>query len=57
MSSPSKNLKELKPLEEYWEKQGQFRHLKDAKWDDFKKEIQAQVNHDWEVLKKRCGIE
>jgi pyruvate ferredoxin oxidoreductase beta subunit len=57
MSSPSKNLKELKPLEEYWEKQGQFRHLKDSRWDDFKKQIQAQVNHDWEVLKKRCGIE
>jgi pyruvate ferredoxin oxidoreductase beta subunit len=57
MSSPSKNLKELKPLEEYWEKQGQFRHLKDSKWDDFKKQIQEQVNHDWELLRKRCGLD
>lgn len=57
MSSPSKNLKELKPLEEYWAFQGQFRHLRDPKWDGFKKEIQDQINHDWELLKKRCGIE
>ncbi|MHA2065222.1 MAG: thiamine pyrophosphate-dependent enzyme [Candidatus Thorarchaeota archaeon] len=57
MSSPSKNLKELKPLKEYWATQGQFRHLKDSKWDDFKKQIQDQVNHDWEVLRKRCGLE
>ncbi|MFX1261282.1 MAG: thiamine pyrophosphate-dependent enzyme [Promethearchaeota archaeon] len=57
MSSPSKNLKELKPLEEYWETQGQFRHLKDSKWDGFKKQIQDQVNHDWDLLKKRCGLE
>ncbi|MFQ5832469.1 MAG: thiamine pyrophosphate-dependent enzyme [Candidatus Thorarchaeota archaeon] len=57
MSSPSKNLKELKPLKEYWASQGQFRHLKDSKWDDFKREIQEQTNHNWELLKKRCGIE
>ncbi len=57
MSSPSKNLKELKPLKEYWATQGQFRHLKDPKWDDFKKQIQDQVNHDWELLRKRCGLE
>jgi pyruvate ferredoxin oxidoreductase beta subunit len=57
MSGPSKNLKELKPLKEYWATQGQFRHLKDSKWDDFKKEIQDRMNHDWELLKKRCGIE
>ncbi|MHA2140095.1 MAG: thiamine pyrophosphate-dependent enzyme [Candidatus Thorarchaeota archaeon] len=57
MSSPSKNLKELKPLVDYWATQGQFRHLKDSKWDDFKKQIQDQVKHDWEVLRKRCGLE
>jgi pyruvate ferredoxin oxidoreductase beta subunit len=57
MSGPSKNLKELKPLEEYWATQGQFKHLKDPKWDDFKKQIQDQVNHDWEVLRQRCGLE
>jgi pyruvate ferredoxin oxidoreductase beta subunit len=57
MSGPSKNLKELKPLEEYWATQGQFRHLKDPKWNDFKKQIQDQVNHDWELLRKRCGLE
>lgn len=57
MSSPSKNLKELKPISEYWETQGQFRHLKDPKWDDFKKQIQEQINHDWQLLRKRCGLE
>lgn len=57
MSSPSKNLEELKPLDEYWATQGQFRHLKDSKWDDFKKQIQEQVNHDWQLLRKRCGLE
>jgi pyruvate ferredoxin oxidoreductase beta subunit len=57
MSGPSKNLKELKPLDEYWETQGQFRHLRDPKWNDFKKQIQDQVNHDWEFLRKRCGLE
>ncbi|MHA2021177.1 MAG: thiamine pyrophosphate-dependent enzyme, partial [Candidatus Thorarchaeota archaeon] len=57
MSGPSKNLKELKPLEEYWATQGQFRHLKEPRWNDFKKQIQDQVNHDWEILRKRCGLE
>ncbi|NHI82798.1 MAG: pyruvate ferredoxin oxidoreductase [Candidatus Thorarchaeota archaeon] len=57
MSGPSKRIKELTPLEEFWALQGQFRHLKDPKWSDFKKDLQDQVNHDWELLKKRCGIE
>ncbi|MFX0044345.1 MAG: thiamine pyrophosphate-dependent enzyme [Candidatus Hermodarchaeota archaeon] len=57
MSSPSKNLKELKPLEEYWASQGQFRHLRDPKWDDFKRTVQDQIKHDWELLRKRCGLE
>ncbi|MHA2602187.1 MAG: thiamine pyrophosphate-dependent enzyme [Candidatus Thorarchaeota archaeon SMTZ1-83] len=57
MSGPSKNLKELKPIEEYWASQGQFRHLRGPKWDDFKKVIQDQISHDWELLRKRCGLE
>jgi len=57
MSSASKNLKELKPVDEYFKRQGQFKHLFKPEWEDFRKSIQEQVNHDWEVLKKKCGVE
>jgi pyruvate ferredoxin oxidoreductase beta subunit len=57
MSGPSKRLKELTPLDEYWKTQGQFRHLLRPEWEDFRKEIQQQVNDDWELLKKKCGVE
>ncbi|MFW9959279.1 MAG: thiamine pyrophosphate-dependent enzyme [Candidatus Odinarchaeota archaeon] len=57
MSSASKNLKELKPVDEYFKTQGQFKHLFKPEWADFRKSIQEMVNHDWELLKKHCGVE
>ncbi|MCJ7817372.1 MAG: thiamine pyrophosphate-dependent enzyme, partial [Candidatus Thorarchaeota archaeon] len=57
MSGPSKNLKELKPVDEYFKTQGQFKHLFKPEWADFRKSIQEQVTHDWELLKKKCGVE
>jgi pyruvate ferredoxin oxidoreductase beta subunit len=57
MSGPSKRLKELKPLDEYLKPQGQFKHLFTPKWEDFRAEIQEQIKSDWELLKKKCGIE
>ncbi|MFW9848849.1 MAG: thiamine pyrophosphate-dependent enzyme [Candidatus Thorarchaeota archaeon] len=57
MSGPSKRLKELTPMEEYWKTQGQFKHLFKPQWEDFRHKIQEDVNHDWELLKKKCGVE
>ncbi len=57
MSGPSKRLKELKPMEDYMKPQGQFRHLFTDKWKDFRHQIQQWINEDWELLKKKCGVE
>lgn len=57
MSSASKNLKELKPVDEYFKRMGQFKHLFKPEWEDFRKSIQEQVTHDWELLKKKCGVD
>jgi pyruvate ferredoxin oxidoreductase beta subunit len=57
MSSASKNLKELKPVDEYFKRMGQFKHLFKPEWAEFKKSIQEQVTHDWELLKKNCGVD
>jgi pyruvate ferredoxin oxidoreductase beta subunit len=57
MSGPSRRLKELTPLEEYWKTQGQFKHLFEPEWEDFRNAIQQQINEDWALLKKKCGIE
>ncbi len=59
MSGPSKRVADagLKPVDEYFKTQGQFKHLFKPEWEDFRKRIQEQVNHDWELLKKRCGVE
>ncbi len=56
MSAPSKNLKELTPLDEFFKLQGQFKHLYKPEWEDFRKQVQAQVLADWELLKKKCGV-
>jgi pyruvate ferredoxin oxidoreductase beta subunit len=56
MSAPSKNLKELTPLDEFLKPQGQFKHLFKPEWEDFRKQVQSQITADWELLKKRCGI-
>lgn len=57
MSSPSKNLKELKPLDEYLQTQGQFKHLFTPKWESYRAEIQQDLKDDWELLRKKCGLE
>jgi len=57
MSTPSKRLKELKPIEEYMKPQGQFKHLFTDRWEDFREQIQEWVNEDWELLKKKCTEE
>ncbi|MHA1964478.1 MAG: thiamine pyrophosphate-dependent enzyme [Candidatus Thorarchaeota archaeon] len=57
MSGPSKRIKKLKPVDEYFLTQGQFKHLFKPEWEDFRIGIQEQVNRDWELLKKRCGVE
>lgn len=56
MSAPSKNLTELKPVDEYMKLQGQFKHLFSPQWEGFRKQVQKQVTADWERLKKKCGI-
>lgn len=56
MSAPSKNLKELTPLDEFFKLQGQFKHLYKPEWEDFRKQVQANVIADWELLKKKCGV-
>ncbi len=57
MSGPSKRIKELKPVDEYFKLQGQFKHLFTPQWDDFRKQIQEWVYEDWELLKKKCGVD
>lgn len=57
MSGPSKRLKELTLIEEYIKPQGQFKHLFTPRWESFRAQVQEWINEDWELLKKRCGIE
>ncbi len=57
MSGPSKRLKELKPVDEYFKMQGQFKHLFTPQWEDFRKQIQEWVLEDWHLLRKKCGLE
>ncbi len=57
MSAPSKNLTELRPLDEFLKLQGQFKHLFRPEWEDFRRQIQDQIRSDWELLKKKCGIQ
>ena len=57
MSAPSKSLKELKPVDEFMKLQGQFKHLFTPQWEDFRKQVQQQITADWELLKKKCGVE
>ncbi len=57
MSGPSKRLKELTPMEDYWKTQGQFKHLFKPEWEEFRNSIQEDINHEWALLKKKCGVE
>ncbi len=56
MSAPSKSLSELKPLDEFLKPQGQFKHLFKPEWEDFRRQFQDHVRADWELLKKKCGL-
>ncbi len=48
--------KEKKPIEEYLEPQGRFRHLfRDEKGAEMRKRMQEWVDYKWEQLLKRCG--
>ncbi|MBC7341427.1 MAG: pyruvate ferredoxin oxidoreductase [Clostridia bacterium] len=44
-----------KPIEEWLKPQGRFRHLFTPENEHVIKEIQAQVDRDWERLMQRCG--
>jgi len=48
--------KEKKPLDEYLELQGRFRHLfRDEKGTEVRRQMQEFVDYKWEQLLKRCG--
>ncbi len=48
--------KEKKPIEEYLEPQGRFRHLfRDEKGAEVRKRMQEWVDYKWEQLRERCG--
>jgi pyruvate ferredoxin oxidoreductase beta subunit len=49
--------KELKPLVEFLKPQGRFRHLFKPGNEALLEEFQAQIDKNWERLRKRCGIE
>ena len=50
--------KEKKPLDEYLEPQGRFRHLfRDEKGAEVRKRMQEFVDYKWEQLLKRCREE
>jgi pyruvate ferredoxin oxidoreductase beta subunit len=49
--------KELKPLVDFLKPQGRFRHLFKPGNEALLEEFQAQIDKNWERLKKRCGIE
>ena len=48
--------KEKKPIEEYLEPQGRFRHLfRDEKGADVRRRMQEWVDYKWDQLLERCG--
>ncbi|MBE0447255.1 MAG: pyruvate ferredoxin oxidoreductase [Actinobacteria bacterium] len=49
--------KELKPLVDFLKPQGRFRHLFKPGNEQVLEEFQFQINKNWEMLKKRCGVE
>ena len=50
--------KEKKPIEEYLEMQGRFRHLfRDEKGEEVRAQMQEFVDYKWEQLRERCGEE
>lgn len=47
---------EKKPITDWIESQGRFKHLRDERWSDVVEEIQAETDRRWEVLLKKCGL-
>jgi pyruvate ferredoxin oxidoreductase beta subunit len=60
LSTPSKLFalapQKKKPVKEYLEMQGRFRHLFTPKYEKMIQEIQSQTDTKWKRLLKKCGI-
>jgi len=60
LSTPSKVLalapQKKKPVKEFLEVQGRFRHLFTSKYEKMLEEIQRQTDAKWQKLLKRCGM-
>ena len=47
---------EKKPITDWFDSQGRFKHLKDERWAPVVEEIQKDVDKKWEKLLKLCGL-
>ncbi len=47
---------EKKPVTEWFDSQGRFKHLKDERWAPVAEDIQKDVDKKWEKLLKLCGL-
>ncbi len=47
---------EKKPITDWFESQGRFKHLRDERWAPVVEEIQKDVDKKWEKLLKLCGL-
>ena len=47
---------EKKPITDWFDSQGRFKHLKDEMWAPVVEEIQKDVDKKWEKLLKLCGL-
>jgi pyruvate ferredoxin oxidoreductase beta subunit len=60
LSIPSKVIalapQKKKPVKEYLQVQGRFRHLFTPKYEKMLEEIQRQTDEKWNRLLKRCGM-
>jgi pyruvate ferredoxin oxidoreductase beta subunit len=60
LSIPSKVLalapQKKKPVKEYLQAQGRFRHLFTPKYEKMIDEIQRAVDEHWNKLLKKCGV-
>lgn len=47
---------EKKPITDWFESQGRFKHLKDERWAPVVEDIQKDVDKKWDKLLKLCGL-
>lgn len=47
---------EKRPVIDWFESQGRFKHLKDERWADVVEEIQKETDRRWNILLKKCGL-